>query len=156
MVDIRNIMWIRKNFSKEVHTEYYFNNKTWDRIKEWVKKKKMTWYIMTPANYAYFKHYFGARLTKSQLDNIMSRRAKWLAKNARIGLHIHFQRFGKMTYKEKEQMFEDAIAWGKKNRITFERFVPGWERYDKDIIKLCKKYKLKMSREKPFLHDFEL
>ena len=40
MVDIRNIMWIRKRFSKEVHTEYYFDDKTWEKIKKWSGKKK--------------------------------------------------------------------------------------------------------------------
>jgi len=157
MVDVRNIFWVKKKFANEIHTEYYFNNSIWGKIKKKAKtEKNLVWYIMTPVNYEYFRHYFGTRLPKEKLDKIMSTRAKWLAKNTKIGLHIHFWRFGRMTFSEKDRMFKEAISWGKKNSIDFDKFVPGWMQQHHDIEKLCKKYNLKLSKKKIFLHDYEL
>jgi len=62
-----------------------------------------------------------------------------------------------ISYKEQEKLFEESIGWIKKELgINVKEFVPGWWMYNKDTIKICRKFGLKMiyERDYDFTHDY--
>lgn len=150
------IRWI---FAKHVHTELYYDDKTWEQIKKHCKTKKTTWYVVTPANYEYMQLMFGMEFTKEELSKILAKRVHWLVKNGqKVGLHIHFQHTRDTAYSKLHSLFKESLEWAKKNDIKFtEGFVSGWWTESDDIKEACKKYGLRfVPRTRFYMHDFEL
>lgn len=150
------IRWI---FSKHVHTELYYDNETWEKIKKNCKTKKTTWYVITPANYDYLKVMFGCEYSKEGLGNILAKRVHWLVANGqKIGLHIHFNHTRDMPYGQMDKMFMGSLIWARDNNIHFtEGFVSGYWIENDDIKRLCCKYRLRcVPRTRFYMHDFEL
>jgi hypothetical protein len=143
-----------------VHTEAIMIDSVWEKIKEEVRKKSVfKWYIMTPVNKDYFKSEFNVKISKEKLSEIMKKRYKWMLKHEqKLELHIHLSLvMGNMSYKEQEKLFKEALDWIKKELgINVREFVPGWWSYNEDTLKLCKKYGLKMIKEKDYdyTHDY--
>lgn len=148
---------IRPKFAEGIHTEYYFDEKIWDKIRGFPRKNQVTWYIITPANYEYVKHNLGTKLSKEELSELMSKRVKYMKKHGfDIELHIHFWQLATMPTSQKREIIEEAMKWGEKNGITFTKLTSGWRRIDKDLPDLCNEFGLKLKNRVNFTHDFEL
>ena len=143
-----------------VHTEAIMIDSVWGKIQEGVKKKRvLKWYVMTTRNMHYFRSEFNVRMSKQKVSKLLKERYKWLLdRGQKLELHIHLSHvMSNMSYKEQESRFKESITWMKKELgITPKEFVPGWWSYNKDTLKLCKKYNLKMiyQRDYDFTHDF--
>lgn len=148
---------LRPRMAKDVHAEYYFDKNTWEKIKNYPRKHKVTWHILTPANYEYVKFILGTELDKEALDKAMSERVKYMKDNGyKLELHIHFWQNKSMPTEMKRKIIKEALAWGRENGITFTKLSPGWVRIDEDLVSLCKEFGLKLEDSIKFTHDFEL
>jgi len=143
-----------------VHTELIVDDDCWKVIQEKVRDNKVKiWHIMTPANYDYYKNSFNIKYSKGKISEIMKKRYLWLIQNnQKIGLHIHLSLTMKnMTYEEQEKLFKEGLGWMKeKLGIVPVEFVPGWWSFNKDTLKICEKYGLKMiyERDYDYTHDY--
>ena len=154
--------WFSSRFKPlTVHTEAIMIDEVWGKIKEEVRKKRVfKWYVMTPANLDYFKSEFNIRLPKKKLSDIMGDRYRWLIKNKqKLELHVHLSlMIDSMSYKEQEKLIKESIDWIKKELgISIKEFVPGWWFYNRDTLKICEKFGLKMIRRRDydFIHDYD-
>ena len=148
---------VRPKLATEVHTEYYFEEDVWERIKNYPRRDKVVWYIITPANYEYIKYVLGTEMDKETLEKVMSDRIRYMrGKGYKLELHIHFWQNKSMPTEMKRKMIKEAIEWGKNNGITFTKLVPGWVRIDKDLPSLCQEFGLELEDSINFTHDFEL
>jgi len=154
--------WIISRFKPlTVHTEAIIFDSVWEEIKKKVEEKKIVkWYIMTPVNYDLYKSSFNAKISKSEISKIMKERYLWMIKkNQKLELHIHLSLImDNLSYEEQDKLFRESINWIKKElKFTPKEFVPGWWSYNKNTLKLCKKYGLKMiySKDYDFCHDYE-
>ena len=62
-----------------------------------------------------------------------------------------------MSYAEQEKLFNESIEWMRKEiGIVPTEFVPGWWSYNKDTLRLCKRFRLKMvnSFDYDYTHDY--
>jgi len=157
----RYFEWVVSRFKPlTVHTEAIMLDEVWEQVQKQVKKNKIKkWYIMTPKNKDYFKSEFNLKKSDKELSKIMKERYIWMLKhNQTLELHIHLSHImGNITYLEQEKLFKDSISWIKKElKINVKEFVPGWWSYNKDTLKICEKYKLKMifPKDYDFTHDF--
>lgn len=157
----RFFVWFLSRFKPlTVHTEAIMIDSVWEEIKKEVKRKRVrVWYIMTPTNIDYFRANFNVRISKVELSKIMKERYKWMINHKqKLELHIHFsQIIETLSYEKQEKLFIEAISWMKKEiGLTPKEFVPGWWAYDKNTLRLCKKYNLKMiyERDYDFTHDY--
>lgn len=153
--------WFSSRFKPlTIHTETIMIDSVWENIKKEIKKKRvLKWYIMTPANEDYFKSEFNIKLSKKKLSDIMKKRYKWMIKNKqKLELHVHLSLvINNMNYNEQEKLMRESVNWIEKELgIKPKEFVPGWWSYNKDTLKLCKKFNLKMIHQKDydFTHDF--
>jgi len=153
--------WIVSRFKPlTVHTEAVMFDNVWGKIKEHVDKKDIEkWYIMTPANYDYFKAYFNVKVSKKELEKVMKQRYLWMIKNKqKLELHVHFSMIMEnIDIGEQEKLLKESIDWIQKELgIKVKEFVPGWWSYDENTLKLLKKYGLKLIKPKDydFTHDF--
>ncbi len=129
------------------HTESIYFDDVWNEIKKKVILKKIhTWYLMTPANYELFKAVFGYRGRKKNLSKIMKERYLWMKeKGERLQLHIHLSLINNLSYREQDKMFKESLDWMKKElNIVPTEFVAGWWIYNKETLKILKKYNLKL------------
>lgn len=156
------LWWINSRFKPlTIHTEAIMIDSVWEKIKEAVKEKGvLKWYVMTPCNLEYFKASFNINMSKKELSETMKQRYKWmLKKGQKLELHIHLSMLiNKMNYKEQETFFKEALEWMKRElEIVPKEFVPGWWIYNKDTLKICKKFGLKMiySKDYDVIHDYE-
>lgn len=157
----RSFSWLASRFKPlTVHTEAIMIDSVWEKIKEEVNKNKvLKWYVMTPANIDYFRSEFNVKMPKKKLSKIMKDRYRWMLKQGqKLELHIHLSLvMDNISDKEQEKLFSEAISWTKKElRIDVKEFAPGWWVYNKDTIKICRKFKLKIIRERDydFTHDY--
>ena len=157
----RNRDWFISRFKPlTVHTEAIMIDPVWEKIKEEVARKKvLKWYVMTPSNIDYFKSDFNVKMSKQKLSKVMKDRYRWmLKKGQKLELHIHLSLvMNNVTYKEQEKLFKESINWMKKELgINVKEFVPGWWSYNKDTLKICKNYGLKIiyPKDYDFTHDY--
>ena len=142
-----------------IHTEAIFIDDVWESVKKKaLDGSVLKWYVMTPANYDYFKVSFNTKYSKKQLSKIMSERYNWLLNNEQhLELHIHFNKIMNITYEEQEKLIKESIQWFKKE-LGFKpkEFVSGWYAYNKETIKLLKKYNLKLIHQNKYKekHDY--
>lgn len=142
--------------ARQVHVEAYHLDWVWERIKQNIHRP-VTWYIVTPANYGYIRNFIGANLSKEELDQILSERARWMIKNGcRVELHMYFWRFEKMPTDLKRSRLKEAMEWGEKNGIKFKELVPGWWRGEEDLLKLCQELGIKLVNREISTHDYNL
>ena len=153
--------WISSRFKPlTVHTEAIMIDSVWEEIKKRASSGEVKkWYIMTPANKGYFKSEFNVKDSEDKISEIMKKRYKWLLENKqKLELHIHLsQLIENMDYKDQERLFEDSLNWIKKELgIGIKEFVPGWWAYNEDTIKICKKFNLKLIKERDYdyTHDY--
>ena len=153
--------WLISRFKPlTVHTEAIMIGSVWEKIKEEVNKNKvLKWYVMTPVNIDYFRSEFNVKIPKKKLSEVMKERYIWMIEHGqKLELHIHLSHvMSNITYKEQEKLFKESINWMKKELgIMPKEFVPGWWIYNKDTIKLCRKFGLKMIHERDydFTHDY--
>lgn len=153
--------WLISRFKPlTVHTEAIMIDDVWEEIQKKVKNKEvLKWYVMTPANYDYYKSSFNIKLSKKEVEKIMVNRYKWMIENGqKIELHIHLSlTMQTITYDEQERLFVESIRWFKKKLgITPREFVPGWWSYDSNTLKICKKLNLDMihPRDYDYTHDY--
>lgn len=149
-------LWRRK-YARQVHAECYYIDKVWDCIINSNGFDKLTWYVMTPANYELIKQSSGTIMSKEQLGRVMGRRLREMkAHGYNLQLHVHFWRELLMPFPKKCQLLSEALAWGKKNSIEFTEMVPGWFKYDDDLPRLCDKFGIKLVGREACIHDYEL
>lgn len=153
--------WLVSRFKPlTIHTEAIMIDSVWEKIKDQVKKGKIQkWFIMTPANYDYYKADFSISLSREKLSEIMKKRYKWMLEHKqKLELHIHLSMImDNMSYKEQEALFKESITWTKKELgIEVKEFVPGWWSYNQDTLKILKKFNLKLITPKDydFIHDY--
>lgn len=158
----RFLNWFFSRFKPlTVHTETIMIDPVWERIKKEIRRKKVfKWYIMTPANLDYFKSEFNIKLSKRRLSEIMGERYKWMMKNKqKLELHVHLSlMINNMSYKEQEKLIGESVDWIREELgIKVKEFAPGWWFYNKDTLKICKKFGLKMiyERDYDFIHDYD-
>lgn len=142
-----------------VHTEAIFLDEVWDKIREKsLRGEVLKWYVMTPANYDYFKVFFNTKLSKQKISKVMTKRYKWMLEhNQKVELHIHLSKLMNMSYKEQEKLFDESIKWFEKNlEFRPKEFVPGWWAYNKETIKILKQHSIKMINENDYksTHDY--
>lgn len=153
--------WLISRFKPlTVHVEAIMIDSVWEKVKkEGLGEKVLKWYVMTPANRDYFRSEFNVYMSKEKLSKVMKERYTWMIEHGqKLELHVHLSHImSNITYKEQEKLFKESINWIKKELgIEVKEFVPGWGIYNKDTIKLCSKFGLKMIHEKDydFTHDF--
>ena len=144
-----------------VHTEAIALDEVWEKTKKLALSGKVKrWYIMTPANYNYTKEMLNLKISKKQYSNILKKRYKWLlAHEQNIQLHIHLNKFKRISKQEQEKLFKESIDWMKNEfGMKFTEFVPGWWIDNKDTIAILKKYKLRKPKftEFKYIHDYDL
>lgn len=137
-----------------VHTETIYQDDVWGEVKKKALSGKVhTWYVMTPANYLYFKAYFNTPLSKKKISDIMKKRYIWLIKNGqRVQLHIHLSKLMRITKREQEELFRESLKWFEEN-LNFKptEFVPGWWAYNDETEQILAKHKIKLIKE----HDYK-
>ena len=153
--------WIVSRFKPlSVHTELIYNNECWNEIKKKCEGGQIrVWHLMTPVNYNLYKSSFNTKLPKGELSRIMKKRYLWMkSRGQNLQLHIHLSLTMKnMSYAEQDKLFKDSLVWMKKELdIVPSEFVPGWWSFNEDTLKLCKKYGLKMVKERDYdyTHDY--
>jgi peptidoglycan/xylan/chitin deacetylase (PgdA/CDA1 family) len=153
--------WFISRFKPlSVHVELVMDDDVWEKIKDKVLKKEVrVWHVMTPVNYELYKTSFNIKMHKNRLSEIMKKRYLWMKeKGEKIELHIHLSLTMKnMSYAEQKKMFKESIDWMKKELgITPKEFVPGWWSYNKDTLKICQEFDLKMiyERDYDYTHDY--
>ena len=153
--------WILSRFKPfTVHTELIVDDDCWKEIKKKCDSRTVkTWYIMTPANFEYYKNSFNVKLSKNRISKLMRERYLWMKeKGEKLELHIHLSLTMKnMSYAEQEKLFNESIEWMRKEiGIVPTEFVPGWWSYNKDTLRLCKRFRLKMvnSFDYDYTHDY--
>lgn len=158
----RFFSWFSSRFKPlTVHTESLLIDSVWKEVQKRVKNKEvLKWYVITPANKDYFKSEFNINLSKQETSEILKERYKWMVdRGEKIELHIHLSLIiGNMSYDEQDRLFKDSIDWFEKN-LGFKpkEFVPGWWSYNKNTLEICKKYSLKMIKERDYdyVHDYD-
>ena len=143
-----------------VHVEMIVDDDAWVEIQKRVLGGGVkVWHVMTPVNEFIYRSSFNIKKSKKEIARIMKERYLWMKERGqRIELHIHLSLTMKnMTYAEQDKMFKESLDWMKKELgIVPKEFVPGWWSFNEDTIKLCKKYGLKMIRERDYdyTHDY--
>ena len=143
-----------------VHTESIYLDYVWDEIKKRIKNKSIhTWYLMTPANYEYFRGSLLEKRSKLEISKIMKKRYLEMKKTGEnLQFHLHLQIAMHMTYEEQDSLFREGLSWLKKEvGISPTEVVFGWWLYDKNSVKLTKKYGLKIITYDNYnsCHDYE-
>lgn len=140
---------------KQIHIEEYFFDDVWLFIRRFPYPKRVTWYVMPPANSEFYKVRLG--LDKQQIEPKMSARLRWMKQhNYPMGLHIHFYKRGDMPINKMRSLIAEAKAWGLSNGIDFKKIVPGWFNYTSNLAKLCDEFGLVLVQREPSAHDYNL
>ena len=144
-----------------VHTEAIVRDDVWGGVKKLALTNKVrVWYIMTPANFEYTKHFLNLKIPKKKYSDIIKKRYLWLIKHGqRVELHIHLNKFMNINKKEQEMLFKESISWGEKNlNMRFKEFVPGWWLDNSETKEILKKYKLRdvAFTKYKYIHDYDL
>lgn len=148
---------LRPRYAEDIHTEYYFDDETWEKIKNFPRREKVTWYIITPANFKYIKHNLGTELGKEELSKIMAERARYMKEHGfELELHVHFWQYKSMPTPKKRKLIKEAVKWGGENNLNFKKLTLGWRSVDKDLPRLCEEFGLEIKDSAKFTHDFEL
>jgi len=117
-------------------------------------------FCLTPVNYELAVAEQGYTGTKAQLSKIMAERYRELSwMGCDIDLHLHLSlRPEKLSLKQEDKMFKEAIDWMKKNGFNCKEWMAGWYLFSDQSIKLGKKYGLKYTLSKGFyqIHEYEL
>jgi hypothetical protein len=157
----KNLIVIGKPLS--MHVEAIYIDEYWKGIKELVltnPKKIKTFFVMTPANYNYFKYAFNVHLEKTVISKKMKERYLWLLKHGqKVQIHIHSDFLMRLSFEELEKLFREGINWFKKNLgYSPVEFVPGCWTHNKDTLTLLKKYNIRMAKftDYRFIHDYDL
>lgn len=142
-----------------VHTEAAFIDEVWEEIQKKVKKNEVyKWYLMTPANYDYFKGSFQTLLTKEEISNILKERYLWLKeKKQKIEIHIHLDLLASMKYQRQKEIIKESLRWFEKELgLRPKEVVFGWWMFNKDSERICKEMGLKIRKQNDFksLHDY--
>jgi hypothetical protein len=142
-----------------VHTEVVFYDPAWEKVKLICKKRKMVWFVITPANYDYAKAFFNCEMSKDQFSKVLSKRYKEMEKmGQRIELHVHLSIEDNMLPAKQKKMIGEALAWVRSNGFDVKEFVPGWWSYNADMLKILDGLNLKAVRKTDYyaIHDYEL
>lgn len=142
-----------------VHTEVVFYDPAWEKIKEICRRRKMVWFVITPANYEYAKAFFNCELSKEEFSAIILKRYKEMKKmGQRIELHVHLSMENNMPYEKQKKMVKESLAWIRANGFRVKEFVPGWWTYNPDLLRVLKELKLKAVQKSDYyaIHDYEL
>lgn len=141
---------------KQIHAEVYFFSHIWKFIQSFPEPTRVTWYVLTPANYSLLKVCYAVP-SKTKLAQIMSAKLAWMKEhNYPIGLHVHFYRISSMPKDRKKQIITEAISYGEENEVLFKKLVPGWFNYTADLNELCNEFGIELVGEEPYLHDYDL
>ena len=151
------LVWMFKPLA--VCTENITDDKIWKKIKKKaITRKVLKWYVITPLNYRIFKAFLNLKISKKEFSKRLRRRYLWLIKHdQKLELHVHLSPIMNIKYKEQERLIKKSILWMKKElNINVKEFVPGWWQYNKDTLKILKKYNLKLikSNKYRFTHDY--
>jgi hypothetical protein len=130
---------------KTIHIECLIRDEIWEIIKKKLVGKNWIWYIITPANFDYFKIYFNMEIEKNKFIDILKSRLNYLKENKEeIQLHIHFsKRRDSLDFHLQESKFKESIEFMNSIGIYPNKFAAGWWIFNKNTIKLAKKYGLK-------------
>jgi len=142
---------------KQIHLEAYFFNDIWNHVKAFPNPNRVNWYALTPANYDFLKVIYPVP-SKEELARVMGERLQWMVKQGcyPLGLHIHFWRFCDMPTNHKRKLIREALDFGDKYDVSFNRLVPGWFTYTNDLEKLCSMFGLKLVKKERSIHDYDL
>jgi len=148
-----------RNKPLAVHTEAIFIDEVWEEIKKRVLNKEVyTWYVMTPANYDYFKGSFGIKKSKKEISDIMKKRYLWMEKNGqKIELHVHLAMLMNISYEEQKKLIGEGYNWMKKELgISPEEVVFGWWEYNEDSLKIIRELGLNHIKQNDYAstHDY--
>lgn len=147
---------------KAVHAEALFIDDVWEIAKTKLENKEYDkWYLMTPANYDYFKGTFNTSLPLMVIDATLRVRyslLKCLINNDnKIGLHIHLSAAMNLTYAEQKDLISKSIKWFKETLgFVPKEVVFGWWLYNHDTKEICKSYDLKIINQEDYnsIHDY--
>ena len=131
---------------KTIHIETFIRNDVWESLKKEIIGKNYTWFVITPSNFEYCKTYFNIGMNKNDFSTILIDRLNYLkSKREKIHLHIHLSKDFKFLNKElQKEKFEEAIEFLNSLKIKPSKFVAGWWIFNRDTIKLAKKYGIKV------------
>lgn len=144
-----------------IHTEAIFYDDVWVLVQRLASDKEISvWHVMTPVNYDYFKGVFCINFSKEELSDIMQERYLWLIEQGhRVELHIHFDKLGRMSFNQKEEMIKEGVEWFE-TKLGFKptEFVAGWYYFDNDLLLILDKYNLTLIKQEDYrvLHDFHV
>lgn len=144
-----------------VHTEAVVLDEVWEKVKALARSGKVKrWYVMTPVNYDYTKQILNLKISKEEYSKILAKRYKWLLENNQsLELHIHLNKFMRISKEEQEELFKESIEWAKKElNLHFKEYVPGWWKDNETTLELAKKYGLRRPKftEMKYIHDYDL
>ena len=143
-----------------IHTEAVVIDSIWEEVKNKSNSGKIhKWYVMTPANYDYFKSSFNVKLSQEKVSKILKERYKWMINHGQqLELHIHLSMLMNMTLAEQEKMINEAVNWMKSElNVVPSEVVAGWWCYDSNTLKVLKKHNLKLIKFSDYdsEHDYE-
>ena len=158
MKNLWNSIWIKFK-PLTVHLEAIMVDEVWEEIKKKsLNNEVLKWYVMTPANYDYFRSSFKIKRSKEEVSKLMVERYKWMLEHGqRLELHIHLSITRDMNYNEQEKLFKEALAWLREElKLDPKEFVPGWWAYNQETLKVLKKLGLKMVKFSDYnsTHDY--
>jgi len=145
-----------------LHVECAWDDEVWEKIKtKALDGKVVRWYVITPANYEYFKTNFNCQLSLKELHKKLYERYNWLIDNGqRLEPHIHFDLLSSMSYENQREFFESTSSWLKEcfPKHNFSELVCGWWKYNKHTLKLCEEFGWKLIKHGEFgdMHDYDL
>lgn len=142
-----------------VHAEVVFYDPAWAKIKDICRKRKMVWFVITPANHEYAKAFFNCELSRKEFSDVLLRRYKEMEKmGQRIELHVHLSMENNMPYEKQKKMVKESMGWLRANGFDVKEFVPGWWSYNTDLMKILKELGLRPVKKSDYyaIHDYEL
>jgi len=148
------------------HTETVFNDRVWKKVVKFVEAgNKAIWFVITPVNYDFARTDHGLRLSKKEYEKVLIKKYNWLKEHGQeIQLHLHLSRViidmydsKEQNISEQEEYFKQSIGWLKKNGFEVSKIAFGWWNYDKNSMRIAKKYNLEVVKQYDYywLHDFD-
>lgn len=107
---------------------------------------KVKLFVVTPVNYDLAVAEQGYSGTKKQFEKILKERYQelyWMGCNLELHLHLAMV----LDNFNQEKMFKEATSWMRDNGFKPELVTFGWYIYNKESLRLAKKYGLKVFKD---------
>lgn len=157
---------IKRTRPVTIHTECLHKENVWKAAQEFVSSgRKAIWFVVTPVNFDFISVESGCRMKKSEWENVVLERYKWLQSHGQtIELHVHM-RVKMGLYDTESEADEDveskvngAYKWLKDNGFSPSKIVFGWWSCNQHAIDVARENGLQTAKrlDNYFIHDYDL